>query len=209
MSTRSILVLQKGRHVRYCYLHYDGDNHGDTLKEMLDSEIEELYNAMAPIDDGKYLFLEHLYSQSYWDAYIDAHLKDWMDARIREAKEKNQEPNFDMETFDAIYRRPQSTAYLPVVPTIPKGKKRKVILDPEEIGSYDTLATSPRCVRECLHGNTEFGGCEYVWHYNLDTRVITYFTHMTKNAPWTPQTMIRRRRFKAKDFSHAFDSWFK
>ena len=206
MSTRSILALQKGRHVRYCYLHWDGDNHGDTLKEMLDSEIEELFYAMAPIDDGQYLYLEHLYSQSYWDAYLDSHLADWMEDRVRDAKEQNKEPDFDIDGFEAIYKRPQSTAYLPVLPKLPKGQKRWKAedLDPAEIGSYDTLATSPRCVRECLHGNTEFGGCEYVWHYNLDTRVITYFTHKTENAPWTPQTMIRRRRFKAKDFSSQF-----
>ena len=143
MSTRSILALQKGRHVRYCFLHWDGDNHGQTLKDMLDSEIEELYNAMAPIDDGKYLFLDHLYPQSYWDGYIDHELSEWMDKRAREAKEKHTEPNFDMEGFDAIWRKPQSTAYLPVIPTVKKGQK--VELDPEEIGSYDTLATSPRC----------------------------------------------------------------
>ena len=173
MSTRSILALQKGRHVRYCFLHWDGDNHGQTLKDMLDSEIEELYNAMAPIDDGKYLYLDHLYPQSYWDKHIDEAISDWMEKRVREAKEKNKEPNFDMEGFDAIYKRPQSTAYLPVIPNVKKGQ---IELDPEEIGSYDTLATSPRCVKECLHGNREFDWCEYVWHYNLDTRVITYFT---------------------------------
>ena len=164
MSTRSILALQKGRHVRYCFLHWDGDNHGQTLKEMLDSEIEELYNAMAPIDDGKYLFLDHLYPKSYWDGYIEANRQDWIKKRKGKSK--------DLKNFEAIYMRPQSTAYLPVIPTVKKGQK--VELDPEEIGSYDTLATSPRCVRECLHGNREFDWCEYVWHYNLDTRVITY-----------------------------------
>lgn len=196
MSTRSILALQKGRHVRYCFLHWDGDNHGDTLKEMLDSEIEELYNAMAPIDDGKYLFLDHLYPQSYWDGYIEANRQDWIKKRKGKSK--------DLKNFEAIYMRPQSTAYLPVIPTVKKGQK--VELDPEEIGSYDTLATSPRCVRECLHGNREFDCCEYVWHYNLDTRVITYFTY-TEKAPWSPQTMTRRRRFTPKKFD--FSDWFK
>lgn len=191
MSTRSILALQKGRHVRYCFLHWDGDNHGQTLKDMLDSEIEELYNAMAPIDDGKYLFLDHLYPQSYWDSYIEANRQDWIKKRLK--------------GFEAIYMRPQSTAYLPVIPTVKKSQK--VVLDPEEIGSYDTLATSPRCVRECLHGNREFDWCEYVWHYNLDTRVITYFTHKTEKAPWSPQTMNRRRRFTPKKFD--FSDWFK
>ena len=195
MSTRSILALQKGRHVRYCFLHWDGDNHGDTLKEMIDNEIEELYNAMAPIDDGQYLFLDHLHPQAYWDGYIDANRQRWL------------KDHKDLKDFESIYMRPQSTAFLPVMPTVKKGQK--VELDPEEIGSYDTLATSPRSVRECLHGNREFDWCEYVWHYNLDTRVITYFTHKTENAPWSPQTIKRRRRFKAKDFSHAFDSWFK
>ena len=197
MSTRSILALQKGRHVRYCFLHWDGDNHGQTLKDMLDSEIEELYNAMAPIDDGKYLYLDHLYPQSYWDGYIEAHRQDWLNERKGKSK--------DLKNFEFIYMRPQSTAYLPVVPEVPKGQK--VELDPEEIGSYDTLATSPRCVRECLHGNREFDWCEYVWHYNLDTRVITYFTHKTENAPWSPQTMNRRRRFTPKKFD--FSDWFK
>lgn len=191
MSTRSILALQKGRHVRYCFLHWDGDKHGQTLKDMLDSEIEELYNAMAPIDDGKYLFLDHLYPQSYWDSYIEANRQDWIKRRLK--------------GFEAIYMRPQSTAYLPVIPTVKKGQK--VVLDPEEIGSYDTLAASPRCVRECLHGNREFDWCEYVWHYNLDTRVITYFTHKTEKAPWSPQTMNRRRRFTPKKFD--FSDWFK
>ena len=194
MSTRSILALQKGRHVRYCFLHWDGDNHGQTLKEMLDSEIEELYNAMAPIDDGKYLFLDHLYPQSYWDGYIEANRQDWIKKRKGKSK--------DLKNFEFIYMRPQSTAYLPVIPTVKKGQK--VELDPEEIGSYDTLATSPRCVRECLHGNREFDWCEYVWHYNLDTRVITYFTHKTENAPWSPQTMNRRRRFTPTKFDFAY-----
>lgn len=194
MSTRSILALQKGRHVRYCFLHWDGDNHGQTLKEMLDSEIEELYNAMAPIDDGKYLFLDHLYPQSYWDGYIEANRQDWIKKRKGKSK--------DLKNFEYIYMRPQSTAFLPVVPEVPKGQK--VELDPEEIGSYDTLATSPRCVKECLHGNREFDWCEYVWHYNLDTRVITYFTHKTENAPWTPQTMNRRRRFTPKKFDFSY-----
>jgi hypothetical protein len=193
MSTRSILALQKGRHVRYCFLHWDGDNHGQTLKEMLDSEIEELYNAMAPIDDGKYLYLDHLYPQAYWDGYIEAHRQDWL----------NKHDGGSLDDFEAIYMRPQSTAYLPVIPTVKKGQK--VELDPDEIGSYDTMTTSPRSVRECLNGHDAFSWCEYVWHYNLDTRVITYFTHKTENAPWSPQTMQRRRRFKAKDFS----SWFK
>ena len=194
MSTRSILALQKGRHVRYCFLHWDGDNHGQTLKEMLDSEIEELYNAMAPIDDGKYLFLDHLYPQSYWDGYIEANRQDWIKKRKGKSK--------DLKNFEYIYMRPQSTAFLPVVPEVPKGQK--VELDPEEIGSYDTLATSPRCVKECLHGNREFDWCEYVWHYNLDTRVITYFTHKTEKAPWSPQTMNRRRRFTPKKFDFSY-----
>ena len=194
MSTRSILALQKGRHVRYCFLHWDGDNHGQTLKDMLDSEIEELYNAMAPIDDGKYLFLDHLYPQSYWDGYIEANRQDWIKKRKGKSK--------DLKNFEYIYMRPQSTAFLPVVPEVPKGQK--VELDPEEIGSYDTLATSPRCVKECLHGNREFDWCEYVWHYNLDTRVITYFTHKTEKAPWSPQTMNRRRRFTPKKFDFSY-----
>ena len=192
MSTRSILALQKGRHVRYCFLHWDGDNHGQTLKDMLDSEIEELYNAMAPIDDGKYLYLDHLHPQSYWDGYIEANRQAWL----------KQHDGEGLDGFDAIYMRPQSTAYLPVVPTVDKGEK--VEIDPGEIGSYDTLATSPRSVSECLHGNREFGCCEYVWHYNLDTRVITYFTHKTENAPWSPQTMIRRRRFTPKKFDFSY-----
>lgn len=191
MSTRSILALQKGRHVRYCFLHWDGDNHGDTLKEMLDSEIEELYNAMAPIDDGKYLFLDHLYPKSYWDGYIEANRQDWIKRMGK-----------DIKGFESVYMRPQSTAYLPVIPTVEKGQT--IELDPEEIGSYDTLATSPRSVRECLHGNREFDWCEYVWHYNLDTRVITYFTHKTENAPWSPQTMKRRRRFTPKKFDFSW-----
>jgi hypothetical protein len=194
MSTRSILALQKGRHVRYCFLHWDGDNHGQTLKDMLDSEIEELYNAMAPIDDGKYLFLDHLYPQSYWDGYIEANRQDWIKKRKGKSK--------DLKNFEFIYMRPQSTAYLPVIPTVKKGQK--VELDPEEIGSYDTLATSPRSVKECLHGNREFDWCEYVWHYNLDTRVITYFTHKTEKAPWSPQTMNRRRRFTPKKFDFSY-----
>jgi len=192
MSTRSILALQKGRHVRYCFLHWDGDNHGDTLKDMLDSEIEELYNAMDPIEDGKYLFLDHLYPRSYWDAYIEANRQAWL--KKHEGK--------DLKGFESIYMRPQSTAFLPVIPTVENG--RKVELDPEELGSYDTLATSPRSVRECLHGNREFDWCEYVWHYNLDTRVITYFTHKTENAPWSPQTMKRRRRFTPKKFDFSW-----
>ena len=103
-----------------------------------------------------------------------------------------------MKDFEAIYMRPQSTAYLPVIPTVKKGQK--VALDPEEIGSYDTDTTAPDCVTDALNGNSEFGGCEYVWFYNLDTRVITYFTWGSK-VPWAKKTMKRRRRLTPKKFS--------
>jgi hypothetical protein len=191
MSTRSILALQKGRRVRYCFLHWDGDNHGQTLKDMLDSEIEELYNAMAPIDEGNYLYLEHLYSQSYWDGYIEALKANWL----------KRFPNRPTD-FEDIYMRPQPTAYLPVIPQVKKGDK-PIALDPTEIGSYDTDRTAPTSVKEALNGHREFDFCEYVWFYNLDTRVITCFTDH-KNWNWEPHTMNRRRRLTPKKYDFAW-----
>ena len=65
MSTRSVLALQKGNKVRYCFLHWDGDNHGQTLKHMLDSEIEELFEGMGAVEKGNFIYLDHLHSKSY------------------------------------------------------------------------------------------------------------------------------------------------
>ena len=198
MSTRSILALQKGNKVRYCFLHWDGDNHGQTLKEMLDSEIEELFNAMAPIEDGDYVYLDHLHSKSYWDSYIEANRTDWV----------NRKGNKSMADFEKIYCRPQPSAYLPVVIS---GKKAKEAnpdfeLDPSEVGAYTTKRKAPKTVNEALNGHTEFMGCEYVWFYNLDTRVITCFTDHHK-WNWKPHQMPRRKRLTPKKFD--FSDWFK
>ena len=107
MSTRSILALQKGNKVRYCFVHWDGGNHGQTLKEMLDSEIEDLFQKMSPVEDGLYIGLDHLHPKAYWEAYVKANREDWAKRGL---------PQKD---FDLTYLRPQPTAYDPPPPGKP------------------------------------------------------------------------------------------
>ena len=185
MSTRSILALQKGNRVRYCFLHWDGDNHGQTLKEMLDSEIEDLFNKMAPLDDGKYLYLDHLYPQSYWEPYIASQWADWQKCYPK--------GDHDRKGFEHIQMNPQPTAYSPV-------HRDTASLDPTECGSFTTRRKGePKTFKEVLNGTYPFVCCEYVWFYNLDTRKITWFTDHNKQD-WKPKTMNRRKRLTPKKF---------
>lgn len=179
MSTRSILALQKGNHVRYCFLHWDGDNHGRTLKEMLDTEIDDLYNKMSPLDEGTYVYLSHLYPQSYWESYIEAQKKSW------KKRFKN------MKGFKECYMSPQDTAYDPM-------PDHSAEMNPVECGAYDTKRKFPKTVKAALNGTYPFWCCEYVWFYNLDTKTITFFS---SNNKWKMKQMARRTRKTPKKFS--------
>lgn len=202
MSTRSILALQKGNKVRYCFLHWDGDNHGKTLKEMLDSEIEELFEGMGAVENGSYIMLDHLHSKSYWDGYIDAQRIDW----------KNSYPGRPMKEFEQIYIGSQKSGYMPIVVEPKKNTDGKVIepieRDPNELGFYETKSKAPKTVKAALNGHYPFMCCEYVWFYNLDTRVITWFHDDEK---WQQKQMNRRKRLTPKkfDFSWVYSRNFK
>lgn len=188
MSTRSILALQKGNRVRYCFIHWDGDSHGQTLKEMLDSEIEDLFNKMSPLDDGKGLYLSHIESESYHKGYIDGQWKDWQ-------KRYKGKKGGDRKSFENIYLNPQPTAYDPM----PDDS------DPTCNGSFTTRKKSPGKWSDAIIGENLFVGCEYIWHYNLDTRVITWFND--KNWDKKHQ-MNRRKRLTPKkyDFSYLWNN---
>ena len=176
MSTRSILALQKGNHVRYLFVHWDGDNHGQTLKTMTDAEIEDLYGMLEPLDTaektGKGLQLEHLYSNSYWDGYL---------AKQRENWEKE---GRDPAQFADYYLKPQPTAHTP----LPDNYER------EFCGAIDTSKPSPETVYGAI-GTVPHWCCEYVWHYNLDTRTITCFHGNDRTQS------SRRKRLTPKKFS--------
>lgn len=194
MSTRSILALQKGNKVRYCFLHWDGDNHGQTLKEMLDSEIEDLFNKLEPVERGCDVHLSHLYSKSYWDEKLRAEKIDWKNRG-------NKLTGKGLKDFESIFMRPQSTAYDPIVIEPKKDKDGNVIekldLDASEQGFYTTTRKSPNTVKQAMGGVYPFNWCEYVWFYNLDTYTITWF-HDKKD--WKKQQMKRRKRLTPKKF---------
>ena len=197
MSTRSILAIQKGNKVRYCFIHWDGDNHGQTLKEMLDSEIEEMFERMGAVEKGNYIYLDHLHSKSYWDGYIEAQRIDWQFSY----------PGRDMKEFERIYVGVQKSGYMPVVIEPKKDKDGNVIekldLDPDELGFYETTSKAPKNITAALNGNYPFTCCEYVWFYNIDTKIITWF-HDDDN--WKKRQMKRRKRLTPKkyDFSYIY-----
>lgn len=195
MSTRSVLAVQKGNKVRYCFLHWDGDHHGQTLKEMLDSEIEEMFEGMGAVENGNYIYLDHLHSKSYWDGYIEAQRIDW----------KHSYPGRDMKEFEKIFVGSQKSGYMPVVIEPKKDKDGNVIeqleLDPSEVGFYETKSKAPRTVKVALNGQYPFTCCEYVWFYNIDTRVITWFHD---DDMWKKHQMNRRKRLTPKKFDFSY-----
>jgi hypothetical protein len=188
MSTRSILALQKGNKVRYCFVHWDGGNHGQTLKEMLDSEIEDLFQKMSPVEDGLYIGLDHLHPKAYWEAYVKANREDWVKRGL---------PQKD---FDLTYLRPQPTAYDPVV------EHQVGPLEHDTLGAFTRESDEPPASpREALGGNLPFVTCEYLWFYNLDTRKLTMFSGKNGQA-WNPVTSTRRKRLTPKKYD--FSDWF-
>lgn len=166
MSTRSILALQKGKRIRYCFLHWDGDSHGVTLKEMTDAELQDLFDKMAPLDDGKYLYLDHLYTKAYWDTKIDyqRRIYEKENAKLMKTKAGKEKVQKD---FEHIYLKPQPTAYDPI--------QEDAMIDRTECGSHITKKADMSTIQDVTGGFNHFFACEYVWHINLDTNLITYF----------------------------------
>ena len=178
MSTRSIIALQKGNRVRYCYVHFDGDRLGRRLKDMLDVEIEDLFNRLSPVDDGAEMLLEHLYSGSEWEARVDMYSRE----HPMVPREKV------MENYTA-----QNSAYYPVQGDGPS--------DPSENGSYTTESKSPDTYLDALGVHFPDSPVEYVWHYNLDTRKVTCFE---RDRDWKRTQSNRRCRRKPVDFTERY-----
>lgn len=189
MSTRSILALQKGKRIRYCFLHWDGANHGATLKEMTDAELQDLFDKMAPLDDNKTIYLSHLYSKAYWDTWIEYKRKIYEKEHPKAMKTKAGREKVQKE-FESLYLDPQPTAYDPIV----EGGR----CDRTECGSFLTNKADMSTYTDVTGGYDHFFACEYIWHINLDTNLITYF-YAGKRA-----SMRRRPRKTPKkyDWSH-------
>jgi hypothetical protein len=166
MSTRSILALQKGKRIRYCFLHWDGDKHGATLKEMTDAELQDLFDKMAPLDDNKPIYLDHLYTKAYWDTEIDYDRRIYEKESAKLMKTKAGKEKVQKE-FASIYLNPQPTAYDPVLDDTK--------CDRTECGSHITKKADMSTIQDVTGGFYPFFACEYVWHINLDTNIITYF----------------------------------
>lgn len=166
MSTRSILALQKGKRIRYCFLHWDGANHGTTLKEMTDAELQDLFDKMAPLDDDKSIYLSHLYSKAYWDTKTDYDRRIYEKENAKAMKTAKGREKVAKD-FESIYLYPQPTAYDPIV----EGGR----CDRTECGSHITKKADMSTVQDVTGGFYPFFACEYVWHINLDTNLITYF----------------------------------
>ena len=178
MSTRSIIALQKGNRVRYCYVHSDGNLLGRRLKEMLDVEIEDLFNRLSPLDAGENLRLSHIYSGSEWEARVDMYSRE----HPMVPREKV------MENYTA-----QNSAYYPLQDTKPA--------DPSTEGSYTTESKSPETHLEALGIHFPEYYIEYVWHYNLDTRKVTCFE---RDRDWKRTQSNRRCRRKPVDFTERY-----
>lgn len=179
MSTRSIIALQKGNRVRYCFVHFDGNLMGRRLKEMLDTEIEDLFNRLSPLDDGADMWLDHLYSGSEWEARVDMYSRE--------------HPGVPREKVMEDYTA-QNSAYGPVTdPDKPA--------DPSTEGSYATESKSPETYVEALGIHYPTFYIEYVWHYNLDTRKVTCFE---RDRDWKRTQSNRRCRRKPVDFTERY-----
>ena len=196
MSTRSILALQKGNRVRYCSVHWDGDNHGKTLRTMSDAEIEDLFNKMAPLDWGKKVYIEHLYNTPYWYTYM--------------ASVANR--GVDQDTISSVYLGFAPTPYDPI-------PAKNENFGPDECGSFETTSSfdqqkpteedpeeAARTVKELLNGHTP--GHDRVWYYNLDTTKLIFFRDNYCSGTycgWTRRESFRKSRktpkkYKLSDF---------
>lgn len=193
MSTRSILALQKGQRIRYCFLHWDGANHGATLKEMTDTELQDLFDKMAPLDNNKSIYLSHLYTKAYWDTWIDYKRKIYEKENPKRMKTAKGREKVAKE-FESLYLDPQPTAYDPIV----EGGQ----CDRTECGSHITKKADMSTVQDVTGGFNPFFACEYVWHINLDTNLITYF-YAGKRA-----SMRRRPRKTPKKYDWSrYETW--
>ena len=189
MSTRSILALQKGRRIRYCFVHWDGDHHGTHLKNMTDAEIQDLFDKMAPLDENKTVYLDHMVSKAYWDTKIEYQRKIYEKEHPKSMKTEAGREKVQKE-FAHYYLEPQPSAYDPIVEGCP--------CDRSECGSFLTNKADMSTYKDVTGGHDHFFACEYVWHLNLDTNLITYF-YAGKRA-----SMRRRPRKTPKkyDWSH-------
>lgn len=61
MSTRAYLMIKNGAEVRYCFTHWDGYGHGDTLRHMTPEEIQTIWDKLG--DTSKAWYFETFYSE--------------------------------------------------------------------------------------------------------------------------------------------------
>ena len=177
MSTRSILALQKGNKIRYCSVHWDGDLLGQELRYMTDAEIEDLYSKLAPLDDGHGLRLSFLENQAGWEARL---ARSW-------AEYQKSYPDDTRRDFEAIYMDPQPTAHDPI--------KSEYYLC--ECATHIVLKASPDRWEDIVANDSMYCGVEWIWHYNLETRMMTWFNYYD----WAKKHQkLRRRRRKPKTF---------
>ena len=104
MSTRSYIILKKGNEYRAIFVHWDGNNHGDTFRKLTSPEIEELWTKIrlaAKKDDAAWL--DHFYTYKEWIASISREMEYQKDANT-------------LDQYLEIRFSPQMSAHDPVFP---------------------------------------------------------------------------------------------
>lgn len=165
MSTRSILVLKKGNECRYCFIHWDGANHGDTLKGMPKDKLEAIYEKLGDTN--------HAYGFSTF------HNPEGVEEQIKQYTESLKENPKSSVYKDALdeYR---NYTYLPTMFLDMNGKPAAASRQTSGAFKMDKWPkTAGKLPFMC---GDSFIFIEFVWTYDMDTGKIGYYTSW-KNIP--------------------------
>jgi hypothetical protein len=190
MSTRSYIILKKGNEYRAIFVHWDGNNHGDTFRKLTNPEIAELWTKirMAAEKDGG-AWLDHFYTYKAWIA------------RIAREIEFEKDDSDHLDQYLQIIFSPQMTAHDPVFPRRDNYKTTDEYVSCAVFNAKDKGKT----LHELLHNGANVRGknakkltkpldlmcVEMVWLFDIETNQV--FIAPAETNEWKEQKPRTRK----------------
>lgn len=190
MSTRSYIILKKGNEYRAIFVHWDGNNHGDTFRKLTSPEIEEIWTKirMASEKDGA-AWLDHFYTYKDWIARIASEMEHEKDAHT-------------LDQYLQIVFSPQMSAHDPVFPNRNNYCGDDNYVNCAVFNAKDKGKTLQDLLRNCskargknakkLTKPLDLGCVEMVWLFDIETNQVFVADPDEKNV-WKEQKPRTRK----------------
>ena len=184
MSTRSYICLKKGTEYRVVFVHWCGDDHGQTFRKMSNFEVTDLWLALgAAAERNDQSWLDHFYTSKEWAARVKE--------AVTEAVSNKQDFCYTCRMF------PQPTAYYPTTPQTynTESKYRTVAVFKSKTMGHDIGDLLRRAVSKKTPKPLKQDCIEYGWVFDLKTNDIWVSCDKFNDWAWTK---VKPRKKKSK-----------